>query len=458
MNEQQNVIRIDSDICTGCGRCKDVCPVGAVEGVQGTPHSIREDVCVLCGQCVQQCSAFASFYEQHPACIAEKKRERGLFVSEAAPLFAAWHTGDAPRVASRLAEGCHSMVQCAPAVRAAIGEEFGMPAGALTPGRLAAALRRLGFDRVYDTNFAADLTIMEEGSELLQRMEGAGPLPMFTSCCPAWVRYAEQQFPDLLEHLSSCKSPQQMAGAVFKSYGAQLDGVDPRQVFSVAVMPCTCKKAEAQRPGMEHDGVRDVDVVLTTGELAAMLRQAHIDFAALPDEPFDRPLGSYSGAGNIFGLTGGVMEAALRTAYELVTGEPVPCTELVYVRGGEGIRHATLTMDGRTFRVAVVAGLQHVRPLLEAVRAGTCDVDFVEVMCCPQGCISGGGQPKVLLPFQRDEVYAARKAALYRHDAELSCRKSHENPQVQALYREFLGEPLGHVSHNLLHTVYGQTR
>ncbi|MFV0422066.1 [FeFe] hydrogenase, group A [Oleidesulfovibrio sp.] len=449
------IIQIDEEVCTGCGRCAEVCPVNAIEGAQGTPHVVNEAKCVLCGQCVQTCSAFASVFEARPTSDARKKQQRNLFAENAEPLFAAWHTGDAPEVAAKLAQGVFSMVQCAPAVRVAIGEEFGMDAGALTPGKLAAALRRAGFSRVYDTNFAADLTIMEEGSELLKRIAEGGTLPMFTSCCPAWVRYAELNYPDLLGHLSSCKSPQQMAGAVFKSYGAQLDGRNPEDVYSVAVMPCTCKKYEADRPEMQNDGVRNVDAVLTTRELAAIIRHCGIDFASLPEEEFDTPLGTYSGAGNIFGLTGGVMEAALRTAYELVTGKAVPQTELAYVRGGEGLRKAELTMNGRTYRVAVVAGLQYVAPLFEDIRKGINEFDFIEVMCCPQGCISGGGQPKVLLPYQRQSVYEARKASLYHHDSALQCRKSHENKQVRKLYTEYLGEPLGHLSHTLLHTRYG---
>ncbi|WP_428565282.1 MAG: [Fe-Fe] hydrogenase large subunit C-terminal domain-containing protein [Solidesulfovibrio sp. DCME] len=277
------------------------------------------------------------------------------------PLFAAFNRGDALRVKDGLADkGLFSMVQCAPAVRVSIAEEFGLPLGSLTPGRLAAALRRLGFDRVYDTNFTADLTIMEEGTELIQRVTEGGTLPMFTSCCPAWVKYLEQTYPALLPNLSSCKSPQQMAGALFKTYSAKVDGVEPQNVFSVSIMPCTCKKFESERPEMESSGYRDVDVVLTTRELGYLIKDAGIDFADLPDEAFDKPLGVYTGAGNIFGATGGVMEAALRTGYELITKEPVPSVDMTFVRGGEGVRKATVKVGKLNLKVAVVSGLANV--------------------------------------------------------------------------------------------------
>ncbi|XPV77083.1 MAG: [FeFe] hydrogenase, group A [Desulfovibrio sp.] len=454
MTQESFIIQIDQELCTGCRRCVDVCPVGAISGEEGSAQHLDSSQCVLCGQCVQTCSAFASVFETTSFEEKQRKLVRSIFLENQEPQFAAWQRGDAPAVAELLEKAKFSVVQCAPAVRVAVGEEFGLPAGSLTPGKLAAALRAIGFSRVYDTNFAADLTIMEEGTELLQRIDTEQGLPMFTSCCPAWVRYAELNYSDLLPHLSSCKSPQQMAGAVFKSYGAELDSVKPEDMLSVSVMPCTCKKYEAERSEMENDGTRNVDAVLTTRELAALIRHKGIDFNSLTDEDFDSPLGEYSGAGNIFGVTGGVMEAALRTAYELVTGTPVPTTDLEFVRGGQGVREAELEMKGRTYRIAVVAGLEFVVPLLEDLRKGIVKYDFVEVMCCPEGCISGGGQPKVLLPQHRDGVYAARKKSMYTHDAQLACRKSHENSAVQRLYSEFLKEPLGHKSHDLLHTKY----
>ncbi|OEU65199.1 MAG: iron hydrogenase [Desulfovibrio sp. S3730MH75] len=454
MTKVRELIKIDPELCTGCERCKDICPVNAIFGKKGEPHRVESSRCVFCGQCVQTCSGYSSILDEAETPRAEKLRERGMFESTTEPLFAAYCAGDALEVAAALRTDKFSMVQCAPSVRVAIGEDFGMPAGSLTPGKMAAALRRIGFDRVYDTNFAADLTIMEEGHELLARINSRATLPMFTSCCPAWVRFMEQHYPDLLPHLSSCKSPQQMSGALFKTYGADIDGKAREEIYSVAVMPCTCKKYESARPEMSMDGYRDVDAVLTTRELAYLIREAGIDFTSLPDEDFNRPLGTYTGAGNIFGVTGGVMEAALRTAYELVSGEPVPDTDLLFVRGGEGTRAASITIEDKTFKVAVVAGLKYVAPLLEKVRAGEADVDFVEVMCCPSGCISGGGQPKVLLPTEREEVYMCRRKSIYSHDKESKIRKSHENPDVQKAYADFLGEPLGHTSHKLLHTTY----
>ena len=449
------IISIDKELCTGCKRCTEVCPVNAIEGKKGEPQTVVADRCVVCGQCVQVCSAFASIFDEGIAPREAKLAERGLLPTVREPLFAAYNRGDAARVKDGLADaGLFTMVQCAPAVRVSIAEEFGLPLGSLTPGKMAAALRRLGFDRVYDTNFTADLTIMEEGSELIKRVTEGGALPMFTSCCPAWVKYLEQTYPELIPHLSSCKSPQQMAGALFKTYGAKVDGVDPATVLSVSVMPCTCKKFESERPEMQDSGFRDVDVVLTTRELGYLIKDAGIDFAGLPEEAFDKPLGVYTGAGNIFGVTGGVMEAALRTGYELITKEPVPKLEMNFVRGGEGVRKATVKVGKLSLKVAVASGLANVAPLLEQIKSGEADFHFLEVMTCPVGCVSGGGQAKVLLPTDRTVAYETRTAAPYCHDEHLPLRKSHDNPEVQKLYKDFLGEPLGHESHHLLHTEY----
>jgi iron-only hydrogenase group A len=329
-----------------------------------------------------------------------------------------------------------------------------MKLGSLTPGKMAAALRRLGFDRVYDTNFTADLTIMEEGSELIQRVTSNGTLPMFTSCCPAWVKYVEQEYPELIPNLSSCKSPQQMAGTLFKTYGAKIDKVEAAEVFSVSVMPCTCKKFECDRPELTDSGYKDVDYVITTRELAQLIKDAGIDFKNLPDEEFDKPLGTYTGAGTIFGVTGGVMEAALRTGYELITQQAIPDVKLDFVRGGEGVRRATVKVGDLDLKVVIVSGLKNVKPLMEEIKAGTADFHFMEVMTCPVGCVSGGGQPKVLLPKLKAKAHENRTCSTYVHDDTLSLRKSHDNPDVQKLYDEFLLKPLGHESHHLLHTKY----
>ncbi|MCM0761510.1 [FeFe] hydrogenase, group A [Sporomusa sphaeroides DSM 2875] len=452
MSVETSIIRIDKELCTGCRRCTDVCPVDAIEGILGEPQTVNVDRCVVCGQCVQKCSAYASAFEEEITPRSDKLLERGMLPSVKEPLFAAYDIGCANKVKNGINNpDLFKMVQCAPAVRVAIGEDFGMPLGSLTPGKMAAALRRLGFDKVYDTNFAADLTIVEEGTELIHRVTQGGTLPMFTSCCPAWVKFMEQEYPDLIDHLSTCRSPQQKAGVLFKTYGAKINNVEPAKVFSVSVMPCTCKKFECDRPNMYQSGFKDVDVVITTRELAQLIKDAGIDFASLPDEEFDAPLGTYTGAGTLFAATGGVMEAALRTGYELITQQTLPNVELTFTRGEEGVRRATVPVGEMEVKIVIVAGLKHVVDLLEEVKAGTADFHFVEVMTCPAGCLSGGGQPKLLLEKNRETAYKNRTASTYKHDAEFPIRKSHENQDVKKLYDEFLGEPMGHGCHDLLH-------
>ncbi|MBC2582332.1 [FeFe] hydrogenase, group A [Clostridium sp. DJ247] len=455
MSVSNSIINIDKELCTGCRRCAEVCPVNAIEGQEGKPQAVNTNRCVVCGQCVQICSVYASNFQEDITARNIKLHERGMLPSVKEPLFAAYNAGNARQVKDALADSnLYKIVQCAPAVRVALAEEFGLPLGALTPGKMAAALRRLNFNRIYDTNFAADLTIMEEGSELIKRVTEQSNLPMFTSCCPAWVKFAEQEYPELLNHLSSCKSPQQMAGVLFKTYGAKIDDVDPSKIFSVAIMPCTCKQFECDRPEMKDSEYKDVDIVLTTRELAQLIKDKNIDFINLPDEEFDSPLGNYSGAGTIFGATGGVMEAALRTGYELITKQTIPSIDLDFIRGSEGIRTANVKFGELELKVAVVSGLKNVVPLLEDLKNGKCDFHFIEVMTCPEGCVSGGGQPKLLLEEYREVAYKERKKAIYSHDFKLELRKSHENPAIKRLYEEFLGEPLGHQSHHLLHTKY----
>ncbi len=388
-------------------------------------------------------------------CLRKDKKERGIPDCVNEPLFAAHAVCNLDKVKAALADKSKfTVVQCAPAVRVAIAEEFGAELGSLTPGKLAAALHAVGFDRVYDTNFPADVTIMEEGTELVKRVTEGGVLPMFTSCCPAWVKFLENNYPELKEHLSSAKSPQQIGGAIFKTYGAQLENKDGSSIYSVSVMPCTCKEFECERPEMKDSGYRDVDVAITTRDLAWLLKDADIDWTALKEAAFDQPLGLYTGAGTIFGVTGGVMEAAIRTGYELITGQPIPEVEVTAVRGTEGFRTSTIKAGDLELRVGVVTGLKNVLPVLEAVKNGSLNLHFIEVMTCPEGCVSGGGQPKLLMDTDREQAYAARREATFVHDRALPYRKSHENPAIKRIYEEFLEAPNSHIAHHLLHTTY----
>ncbi len=449
------IINIDKEICTGCRECAEVCPVSAIEGEKGQAQEINYDKCCMCGQCVQQCKSYVSIVDHGVKAYERKKQERNLPASLKEPLFAAYNNCNLDKVKAALADpNTFTMVQCAPAVRVGIAEDFGGKLGTLAAKKLASALHAMGFNRVYDTNFTADLTIMEEGTELIKRVtEGAGKLPMFTSCCPAWVTYLERNYPDMKDHLSTCKSPQQM-GAIFKTYGAKLDNLDPAKIFTVSVMPCTCKEFECNREEMNSSGYKDIDVAITTRELAYLIKDMGIDFNALPDAEFDQPLGTYTGAGTIFGVTGGVMEAAIRTGYELITGSPIPEVDVSAARGSDGFRTATLKVGDLDLKIGIVTGLKNVGPVMEDLKAGKLDLHFVEVMTCPVGCVSGGGQPKLLLDSEKEMAYDARINATYFHDAELPLRKSHENPDIKRIYDEYLGEPNGKESHHMLHTHY----
>jgi len=347
------------------------------------------------------------------------------------------------------------IVQTAPAVRAGLGEEFGMPIGTPVTGKMAAALRRLGFDKTFDTDTGADLTIIEEGNELLSRIKNGGKLPMITSCSPGWIKFCEHNFPDFLENLSSCKSPHQMFGAIIKSYWAEKNGIDPKNIVVVSVMPCVAKKFESGRDEMEVNGNRDVDIVISTRELGRMIKEAGIKFAELPDEKFDNPFEEASGAGVIFGATGGVMEAALRTVAEELTGKELESIEFNQVRGTEGIKTAEIPVGDLTIKVAIAHGLGNARKLLESIRNGEAEYHFIEIMACPGGCVTGGGQPIVPAKVQMGiDLKKERAKALYTEDANSAVRKSHENPDIKKLYAEFLGEPGGHKAHELLHTHY----
>lgn len=431
----------DNNKCVLCRRCVNMCKniqtVGAIDTVNrgfktqiacAFEKSLGEVSCVNCGQCIAVC-----------------------------PVGALREKDSTDEVWSALADsGKHVVVQTAPAVRAALGEEFGMKMGTPVTGKMAAALRRLGFDKVFDTDFAADLTIMEEGTELLSRIKNGGKLPMITSCSPGWIKFCEHNFPDMLDNLSSCKSPHEMFGAVIKSYYADKAGIDPKDIYVVSVMPCTAKKFEAKREELSVNGHPDVDAVITTRELARMIKQAGIRFDKLPDEKFDVPFGEEAtGAGVIFGATGGVMEAAIRTVADILDGTSHKEVDYEAVRGLDGIKLASVEAGGKKIRAAVAHGLGNARALLEKVKSGEISVDFIEIMACPGGCVNGGGQPIVPSSVRMDtDIRAERAKAVYSEDKSLPLRKSHDNPYIKQLYDEFLGEPCGHKSHELLHTHY----
>lgn len=429
------VIVRDMSKCVKCGRCVEMCQEVQTVGAINTAHRsveyeittafdrpLQDTTCVYCGQCISVC-----------------------------PVGALYENDETEKVWQSIADkDKHVIVQVAPAVRVALGEEFGMDPGSITTGKMVAALRRLGFDKVFDTDFAADVTIMEEGSELLERMGHGGTLPLITSCSPGWINFVETFYPELLDNVSTCKSPQQMFGALAKSYYPEKAGIDAGKIVSVSIMPCTAKKYESARPEMNGSGYRDVDIVLTTRELARMIKAAGFDFNKLTDEEFDAPLGLSTGAAVIFGTSGGVMEAALRTVYEIVTGKELANVDFEGVRGLTGVKEAEVDLDGKKVKVAIANGLKNARVILDKIKAGECDYQFVEIMCCPGGCIGGGGQPWGTTKATKE----ARMAGLYQADRELPIRQSHKNPAVKALYDEFLGKPLSHKSHELLHTHY----
>lgn len=430
----------DNNKCILCRRCVAACGITQSVGVIGANErgfktfigsafdmGLGETSCVSCGQCIAVCPTGA---------LAEKDSTSEVLAAIADP-------------------SKHVIVQTAPAVRAGLGECFGYPIGTDVEGKMVAALRRLGFDKVFDTDFAADLTIMEEGTEFIDRLQNGGKLPLITSCSPGWIKFCEHYYPDMTENLSSCKSPQQMFGAVAKSYYAEKMGIDPKDMVVVSVMPCTAKKFEIGRDDQAANGVPDVDIALTTRELGRMIQRAGINFQALPDEEFDMPLGLSTGAGVIFGATGGVMEAALRTVVEVLEKKELPSLDFQEVRGMEGIKEATYNVAGTDVKLAVVSGLANARMLLDKVNSGEADYHFIEIMGCPGGCINGGGQPHVS-PAERNfgDYRAKRASVLYNNDAAKAVRKSHENAGVKELYDTYLEKPGSHKAHQLLHTTY----
>ena len=434
----------DNSKCILCRRCVAVCEKVQGIGVIGANDrgfdtnigsafkmGLGETSCVSCGQCIAVCPTGA---------LREKDYIDDVLAAIANP-------------------DKHVIVQTAPAVRAGLGEEFGYPIGTNVEGKMAAALRRIGFDKVFDTNFSADLTIMEEAHEFIERVQHGGVLPMITSCSPGWIKYCEHYFPDMTENLSSCKSPQQMFGAIAKSYYAEKQGLKPKDIVSVSIMPCTAKKFEIGRNDQAANGVPDVDYSLTTRELARMIKKLGIRFNELPDEEFDAPLGLGTGAAVIFGATGGVMEAALRTAVETLTGEELAALDFTDVRGMEGIKEATYPVAGMDVKVAVASGLGNAKKLLDKVKSGEADYHFIEIMGCPGGCVNGGGQPQQPGPVRNTvDVRALRAQVLYDADKNNPIRKSHENPAIKELYDTYLGRPGSEMAHHLLHTTYVKRR
>lgn len=425
----------DPNKCILCRRCETMCnevqTVGALAEVgrgfythvgSTFNRSMFETTCTFCGQCLSVCPTGA---------LTEKS--------------------NIPEVWRALSSDKHVIVQVAPAVRVALGEMFGMEVGSNVEGKIVTALRRLGFDRVFDTNFAADLTIMEEANEFVDRLKGQGELPILTSCCPGWVNFMEQQFSDMIDIPSTCKSPHEMFGAIAKSFYAEKEGINPEDIVVVSVMPCISKKYEAKRDELENEGFSDVDVVITTRELAEMIKEVGIDFISLEDSDFDNPMGESTGAGDIFGTSGGVIEATVRTAYKMITEKDLEEVEFYDLRGLDGIKYATVDIEGREINIAVANGLGNTRRLLEKLKNKEISLDAIEVMACPGGCIGGGGQP-----YHRGDISILKKRSegLYKLDESKKLRKSYENPYIKSLYEEYLTEPGSQKAHELLHTSY----
>ena len=436
-----------------------------------SPSIVRNpNKCILCRRCVSTCkkvqgiSAIDVMERGYNSCISTYK---GLSLNdvnctfcgqciEACPVGALTEKDNVTEVWKAIRDPeKYVIVQTAPAVRAALGEEFDMPVGRNTKGKMVTALRELGFDKVFDTNTGADFTIMEEGTEFLHRFQNGGTLPMITSCCPAWVKYIEMNYPDQIGHLSTCKSPHQMYGALLKSYYAEKEGIDPSKIYVVSVMPCIAKKFERTRDDMDGAGYPDIDAVITTRELARMIRQAHINFVNLEDSDFDDPMGEATGAAAIFGVTGGVMEAALRTVSDVLTGKSFEKIDFEDVRGEKGIKRATIEIGDKKVRVVVASGLKNAQTIMDEISSGKADYDFVEIMACPGGCVMGGGQP-IRSSKERStiDIRARRSEVLYNIDEKSTVRKSHENPVLKKIYEEYLGEAGGERAHKLLHTSY----
>ena len=426
-------------LCRRCvGTCKNVQNIGAIDCIgrgfdscisTAGNRSLNDVNCTFCGQCIESCPTGALREKDDTDKVWNMIYDKDIF----------------------------TIAQTAPAVRVALGEEFGMNIGTNVKGKMVTALKRLGFDKVFDTNTGADFTIMEEANEFIDRFTKNKNLPMMTSCCPAWIRFAEKNYPDLLPHISSCKSPHQMFGAILKSYYAKKNGIDPKKIRVISIMPCVAKKFECTRDEMEVDNIRDVDAVITTRELSRMIKQHDIEFQNLEDSNFDDPMGEASGAGAIFGVTGGVMEAALRTASDIMTGEDLQKVDYIAVRGQRGIKKATITINNKEIRIAVVSGLKNARTIMDQIKNNECDYDFIEVMACPGGCIMGGGQPIKSSKIRSTvDVQKLRSDAIYSIDEKSVIRKSHQNEALKKIYKEFFIKPGSDLAEKYLHTKYGK--
>jgi len=436
IDDSSVAIQRNPDKCILCGKCVKVCK--EIQGVHALDftkrgfntvvlpafnHPLSETVCILCGQCLLACPTAAITDKSYTKKVRTALEDPDIICT----------------------------VQTAPAIRASIGEEFGMPAGSLLTGKLTTALKRVGFDLVFDTVFGADVAVMEEGHELIERIKNNGPFPMFTSCCPGWIKFMEHFYPEFIPNMSSCKSPQQITGALTKTYIAEKMNIDPEKIFNVSIMPCSAKKFEINRPEMMIDGkIKEIDAVLTTRELARLLRTYGINLPSLPESDYDDPLGKTSGAGVIFGVTGGMMEAALRTVADVLSGKELKNIEYQPLRGYKGIKEGSVFIGDMELKFAVIHGLSNVRKILDKIKSGDLFYHFIEVMACPGGCVGGGGQPLTT----DEEILKKRIAAIYQEDRAKPIRKAHDNPAIVQLYEEFLGEPMSPKSHIYLHTKY----